>query len=110
MFIYLASPYTPTGTETIADRVASACRCAAKLMADGETVFSPIAHSHAVADHLPDDARLDHEFWMRQDLPILAAASRIVVLRLPGWDRSRGIARELAFAIAHSIPIEYIDP
>ena len=47
---------------------------------------------------------------MRQDLAILQAAERLVVLRLPGWERSRGIAREIQEATRLSIPVEYMDP
>src|SRR4051812_23388313 len=106
-FVYLASPYTPTGTETIADRVAAACKYAAKLMNAGHSVFSPIVHSHYVADHLEEAKRLDHEFWMQQDLAILRSASKMIVLRLPGWERSRGIAREIEAAKAVNIPTEF---
>ena len=96
--------------ESIQERVDAACRYAARLMDAGHAVFSPIAHSHYVADHLDDEKRLDHEFWMRQDLAILQAAERLVVLRLPGWERSRGIAREIQEATRLSIPVEYMDP
>jgi hypothetical protein len=106
-FVYLASPYTPTGTETIADRVDAACKYAAKLMNDGYSVFSPIVHSHYVADHLDEAKRLDHEFWMQQDLAILRSAAKVIVLRLPGWDRSRGIAREIEAAKGVNIPVEF---
>jgi hypothetical protein len=106
-FIYLASPYTPTGTETISDRVDAACKYAAKLMNDGYSVFSPIVHSHYVADHLDEAKRLDHEFWMQQDLAILRSAAKVIVLRLPGWDRSRGIAREIEAAKHVNIPVEF---
>lgn len=108
-YVYLASPYTPTGTETIADRVDAACKYAAKLMKDGYSVFSPIVHSHYVADHLDDALRLDHEFWMQQDLAILRSASKVIVLKLSGWERSRGIARELEAAKHVNIPVEFHD-
>lgn len=108
-FIYLASPYTPTGDETISGRVDAAAKYAAKLMREGHSVFSPIVHSHYVADHLDEATRLDHEFWMQQDLAILRCAAKMIVLRLPGWERSRGIKREIAAAEAVKIPVEYVD-
>lgn len=110
MFTYLASPYTPHAGESVQDRVDAACLHAARMMDAGDAVFSPIAHSHYVADHLSDDKRMDHEFWMRQDLAILQAAAKVVVLRLPAWERSKGIAREIAEAQRLGIPVEYIDP
>jgi hypothetical protein len=106
---YLASPYTPVAGESIQDRVDAACKAAAKLMADGP-VFSPIAHSHYIADHLEESLRLDHEFWMQQDLAILRHCGRLVVLKLPGYDRSLGVKREISEAICLGIPVEFIDP
>lgn len=106
-FIYLASPYTPTGSETIEDRVKAVTKYAADLMIQGHAVFSPIVHSHYVADYLSDALRLDHEFWMQQDLAILRSASKLVVLMLPGWERSRGVTREIAAAKAVFIPVEF---
>jgi len=107
-FISLASPYTPIDGESIEERVASAARYAAQLMTAGNAVFSPVVHSHYIADHLEGERRLDHEFWMRQDLAVLRHAALMVVLRLPGWERSRGIAREIVVAQSCNIPIQYV--
>lgn len=107
--VYLASPYTPTGDETVQDRVNAACKAAAVLMQRGDAVFCPVAHSHAVCDHLPESVRFDHEFWMCQDLAVLQHCELIVALRLSGWERSRGMARELAEAELSGIPVEWMD-
>lgn len=107
-FVYLASPYTPVAGESIQQRVDAACRAAAKLMEMGHAVFSPIAHSHYVADYLPDGLRLDHAFWMGQDIPVLREAKKMYILMLPGWEQSRGIAREIEVANARGIPIEHL--
>jgi hypothetical protein len=109
-FVYLASPYTPTAGESVNERADAAKRYAAKLMSDGHVVFSPIAHSHHVADHLPAHLRVDHDFWMEQDMPLLRAAGRLVVLMLPGWERSRGVAQEIQEATRMNIPVEYAEP
>lgn len=74
------------------------CRVAASIMADGHSVFSPIAHSHPIADYLPPSLRTDFEFWMAEDLPILRFADELQVLTLNGWRESKGIKREMAFA------------
>jgi hypothetical protein len=108
--VYLASCYSHADPDVREGRFREACRVAAKLMNEGWTVFSPIAHSHPIAASLDPKLVCDHEFWMRQDLPILAACERMVVLRLPGWEKSRGVAAEMQFASANGIPIEYLDP
>lgn len=109
-FVYFASPYTPVNGESVASRVTAACKCAAQLMREGLAVFSPIVHSHYIADHLDESIRMDHEFWMHQDLGILAHAERMIVLRLPGWQVSRGIRREMDEANRLGIPIDFLEP
>lgn len=106
-FTYLASPYTHVERSVRHDRFDTVCRVAARLMRAGEVVFSPIAHSHPIdlADPLPQTT----QFWMDQDLPILRHAAKVKVLCLPGWQVSKGIAREIEVAIAAGIPVEYID-
>ena len=108
-FTYLASPYTPTAGEDIQTRVDEACRYAAHLIRGGDCVFSPIAHSHYVAEHLHDSLKMDHELWLTQDLAILRHCERVIVLCLPGWQRSKGIAREIEAANAANIPVEFVD-
>jgi hypothetical protein len=49
-------------------------------------------------------------FWKTQDLPILNHATRLVVLRLPGWEESEGVGAEIAFAKMLRIPVDYADP
>ena len=92
--IYLASPYNHADPAVREERYLSACRAAAKLMANELNVFSPIAHSHPIAVHGGLDA-VDHDFWMRRDLPILRRCNAIMVLCLDGWEQSRGIRCEL---------------
>lgn len=103
--IYLASPYShpePTMRET---RYALACKAAATLMSQGHVVYSPIAHSHPIAAHLPEALLLDHEFWMKQCLPMVERCAAVWVLTIPGWEQSRGVAREIAHAEARAKPI-----
>lgn len=108
--IYLASPYSHADELVREGRYREACKHAAMLMSDGEIVFSPIAHSHPIAIYLPSDKVCDFDFWMEQDLPILAACDDLYVLMLAGWEKSRGVAREIEFARQSAIPTTYIEP
>ena len=109
MNIYLASPYSSPDVYIREERFREACRYAAKLMAEGHNVFSPIAHSHPVSLHM--DNSMDHDFWLKQDLSFLERwADKMVVLCLPGWDESRGIAVEQFRAIELGIPVDKIVP
>jgi hypothetical protein len=59
--IYLCSPYTHPDPAVREARYEAACRTAAHLMRSGKIVFSPIAHSHGIAQYgLPKD----WSFWI----------------------------------------------
>jgi hypothetical protein len=107
-YVYLASPYTHQDRAIRLLRHRAAVKKAAHLMLEGHTVFCPIAHSHDIGLFL--DKPVDHEFWMRQDIPLLANASKLLVLRLDGWSSSKGVYEEITYAEAHGIPVEYLDP
>ena len=76
MKIYLAIPYTfnPELSFKIANRMS------AELMKKGHVVFSPISHSHPIADFLPDALRTNSNWWMTQDLPFVEWADEILVV------------------------------
>jgi hypothetical protein len=106
-FWYIATPYTqfPTGLQ---DAFETACRVTAELMRHGIPCFSPIAHSHPLAIIGGLDP-VDHELWMRSDAPMLNAACGCLVVMLPGWRDSRGVAHEIAEFTSHSKPIHFLE-
>jgi hypothetical protein len=107
--IYLASPYSHPDPEVRQARHDAACRCAARLMAGGQVVFSPIAHSHAIAAFLPPVLCMSWGFWKSQDFPLLEKADTLLVLRLDGWEQSVGVAAEIARARELGIPVRWED-
>lgn len=109
-FVYLASPYSHPEEAVRHSRYLAACRKAAEYASQGISIFAPIAQSHPVADFMDEKLRMDFELWMRLDLPILRFASSLHVLTLDGWDKSRGVAREIAYANHVGIPVEYVNP
>ena len=113
-YFYLASPYTnpdnPADLDACKERHAAACSAAAKLMQEGHAVFSPIAHSHAIADHMDEALRSSYKFWLEQDFALLTYACKLVVLKLPGWERSFGVKKEIEYAERLCIPVTYMDP
>jgi hypothetical protein len=103
--IYLASPYTDCDPAVRQQRFEAACLAASALIRQGKTVFSPIAHSHAICQFgLP----LDWAFWEQHDLRYLEACDEVVVLMLDGWEKSRGIRAEIASARKMAKPVSYL--
>ena len=105
--IYLASPYSHPDPAVREDRFRAACLAAAGLLRQGQAVFSPIAHSHCVAT--VGDIDPSWALWREGDLRLLEACDQVVVLRLPGWDRSVGVAEEVARAEGRGIPVTHLD-
>ena len=106
-FTYLASPYTHPDPAVRETRFRQAAEAAAGLMLCGEVVFSPIAHSH------PIDLNFDYPesgaFWKRQDEPFLMLCAKMIVLMLPGWEESKGVAHEIEVAKSRGIPVGYLE-
>jgi hypothetical protein len=107
---YLASPYSHADPEVMRERYVAVCRKAAELMLAGKVIFCPIAHSHPIAERMPEGCAVDHDLWVKQDAPYLEMCDELIVLMLPGWAQSRGIAHEVKIAQFRGIPIRYIEP
>jgi nucleoside 2-deoxyribosyltransferase len=107
--IYLAIPYTfnPQKSFDIANEVS------AGLMLEGNLVFSPISHSHCIADFLPPAVKTDSHWWMRFDLPMVEWADELHVVMI-GENaheliaRSKGVLMEITHAEMRGKTIKYI--
>ena len=105
--IYLASPYTHPDARVRERRFQEACRASAALLRAGVVVFSPIAHSHPIANYgLPTN----WEFWERVDREYLARCDLLAVLTLPGWRESVGVQAEIQIAIELGLRIIFLNP
>lgn len=108
--VYLASPYSHPNPAKKEERFRLACEAAGTLMKSGQTVFSPIAHSHPIEQHFRDGRAEGHDFWLKQDFAVLAHCSKLVVLAIDGWEKSKGVAAEMEFAAQHGIPVSFLVP
>lgn len=75
----------------------------AEMMKQGLFVFSPIAHCHNLAERygMPGDI----DYWRGYDEHLISVSGALVVLMIPGWTESRGLAHEVAFAESMEKPI-----
>lgn len=107
-FHYLGSPYSqfPGGLDAANTAV---CIEAALLIRAGVSVYSPIAHMHAIALAGDIDPR-DHELWMAVDRPLMGAAVGLIVLKIGGWLQSRGLVHEIDVFRAAGKPIVFMEP
>jgi len=105
--IYLASPYSkfPGGREEAFNTI---CKKAAQLMEQGHLIFCPIAHSHPIED-IGMTKIHDGDFWLKQDFAVLAACKELWVYKMPSWEDSYGVAKEIEFANKNNITVKFID-
>jgi Domain of unknown function (DUF1937) len=104
--IYLITPYSDPDPKIVEFRYGIACRIAGRLMAEGEIVFSMIAHTHPIASvcSLPKD----WAYWERFCTEFITTAEKVVVVMLPGWESSVGVQAEIKIAEKLGKPITYL--
>ena len=106
--IYLASPYSHSDPFVRLKRYHSVCRACVEMMRAGIMVYSPIAHTHAIAWH--GDLPKGYEFWQEFDERLIRACDEVWVLKLEGWEKSQGTLKELAFAHKCGKACAHIEP
>ena len=106
-YYYWASPYSkwPGGPDDAAHMVA---RIAGEAIKRGVSVYSPIAHSHAISRAANIDV-YSHEIWLPADKPIAHHACGMIICGMPGWRDSYGIGEEIRWFKAHKKPIYLLD-
>ena len=97
-YIYLASPYSNSFPEVCHARYIEAMHATAWLLKRGIWVYSPIVHCHEMAREfgLPTDAK----YWEAYNHVMISQARELWVLKIDGWQESKGVAEEIAFAKA----------
>lgn len=93
---YLASPYSHPEKRVEFMRFVRVCKAAGDLMNGGVHVFSPIAHTHSIAEH--GDLPTGFAFYEEYDLLMIDACAGVIVLMLPGWRESTGVGAEIKYA------------
>lgn len=93
---YMATPYSRYG-QGREQAYIDACRSAAVLIKRGLNVFSPVAHSHPIAEIGGIDP-LCAVTWLGLDLAILDECAGLLVVMMPGWAESHGVTMEIARA------------
>jgi len=106
--IYLASPYSHPEALVMNERFRAAAAATAHWICEGHAIYSPIVHCHELARRF--QMPTDFSFWTDYNLAMLNRALELWVLKLPGWERSQGIAGEMTFAEIQGIRTSLVDP
>lgn len=104
---YLACPYSHDNRLVRVKRFEAVNEFAGRLMKEGKQVFSPISHTHPIAE--VSELPLGWDFWQEYDRAFLEHAKEVIVLMLPGWQDSTGVTAEIKIAKELGIPVRYIE-
>ena len=107
--IYLACPYSHEEPEIRDYRYICSYLAAAVCMKKfGHMVFSPITHSHPIAETLGDN-KGDWQAWQEFDKRMIDACDELWILPLDRWKDSIGIKAEMEYATEKNKPIRILD-
>ena len=106
--IYLATPYSHEDSTIRHLRFLTAARIAGRFMAKGEHVFCPITHTHPIA--IECELPKTFDYWREYDEWFLSRCDKVVVVKMHGWDQSKGVQAEIEMAAKFGIPVEYVEP
>ena len=105
--IFISSPYTHEDPKVVEENFAQVAKLSAHLTSKGYVAFSPIVYGHTLLNWTKMEA--DWETWKAFCLTFLKKSEELWVYRMDGWNRSRGVAEEIEFAIKNNIIIKYLD-
>lgn len=105
--VYLASPYsTPKdGKLSLQERYWCTLSATKDLIEQGFAVWSPIVHCHNLAT-----GKVDSKFWEEFNYAFVSRCSEIWVLKIDGWDRSEGVAKEIKWAEELELRVYEVEP
>lgn len=90
---YVASPYS-NYADGLDAAFADIGAISWKLHLAGIPCYSPIVYCHPIARALDADP-LNADFWLAFTKPVLERCDALIVVDLPGWDKSYGISKEI---------------
>lgn len=104
--IYIGCPYSDKDPEIMKKRYSQITSITARLVKEGYVVFSPITYGHILCEF--EDMPVDFDFWQNLCIKFLQASDLMLVIKLDGWEGSKGLKEEVLYCKANGIKvIEY---
>lgn len=106
--IYLSLPYSHENLFVVEARIDAFVKIAAQVEREGQFHAVSALFNQLLLDHgqrLPRDT----EFWLSYSRSLVGASERLAVIRLPGWDSSKGVLAEIDYANDSDKPVEFWD-
>lgn len=111
--VFLGGPYWHEDPEVRSWRAVQYSKAVAAIVTgpSGEStmVYSPVAYGHAIDGYF-DDRGVSESYWRRHGIAMLRRSDQLWILKLEGWEESRGLEAELDVARRSNMEITYIEP
>lgn len=101
--IYVASPYSSPILGLAETRYKQTCLFVDRMITLGFVAFSPIVYCHPIA--LRTKRATDAKTWHDFNMQMLRRTEAMYVLRLVGWEESKGLNMELKVCNILAIPV-----
>ena len=108
MLVYVSAPYSEVSDKDSLMRTIAAFSGRYMLANPGEYAVSGLMHHYAIKEE--PALGTDYKFWKEWCDLCMAVCTKMVVLTVPGWSTSEGVAAEIEYAKKVNMPIAYIDP
>lgn len=96
--IFLACPYGHADTSVVEQRFEISNIVAAQIVRNRAAVFSQVSMSHPINQHLANfDKAGIGSLWAPVDAVFMETMEELIVVDVPGWQESAGVAREIEF-------------
>ena len=105
--IYIASPYNHEDDSVRIENYKKVSSLAAYLVSMGDVALSPITYGHTLLEFC--EMPYDWQFWSNFCISFLSKCDELLVYKMDGWDKSRGVKEEIEYAIDNNIPVKYIE-
>lgn len=104
---YLACPYSHEDPSIMQRRYELATYMCYYLMQQGQLSYSPLTHNVPLIKLGMSNG---WQNWQKFDHLMVEKCDRLIVLKIPGWESSKGVAAEMACAQKLGKPIEWLEP
>lgn len=106
--VYLSAPYSSDLKAEQEGRYNDLLELQGILLEAGVNCVNPLANTVPAAKYMKN-MNLGYDDYLKNDLVILDRCDELLVLALPGWTRSEGVKKEIAFALARQLPVTVIE-
>ena len=104
--IFISSPYSHPDDKIREDNYLKVAKFTSQLIREGAIAFSPILYGHTAVSFKPD-MPTDWNFWKEFCYTFLSKCDKMIVYKMDGWDRSKGVKEEIEYAKELGIQIIY---